>query len=227
MQPHKQQVQEILANITGFRTDASKDFASPDQNVIFMLGHMVRMVAGGCQAEFWPELMDANSNGPEDRLQLHKEVAEVHKTVIKFIGWINNTFPAPNEMVPSTILEALEEVKWSELTQRGRQVYCSQMGLYLLSRFWVLGKTMHLLGSTPTRPFEMVCEVAAQVMRNEDQKTSPRSDANAALQAAVQFADRCGMSVDDIRKQVEVAFTQLSEDASVSDGLSRASSFNE
>lgn len=172
-------------------------------NVIVMLGHCMSLMAAGCHRRSWPdlfELLEKTSTGPE----IADAVREMHYVVGRFLKEIDRR-PDPNEEVDTTIFQALDNANWKDIPVEGRTAWLAMLGLYHLSRVWVVGRQWHALGSYPGVAFDTVAQSAGLLLRTYDQGISIEEDATAALTAAVHYAKRSGQSADEIMATVKEA----------------------
>ena len=110
-----------------------------------------------------------------------------------------------NALVDSDIFEALDSAGWQEVPVAARTTWLAMLGLYHLSRVWVVGRQRLEHGNLPAIAFETVAQSAGQMLRIRDQGLTPVVDGLAAIRAAAHYGLLCGLSIDDMTLAVRQA----------------------
>jgi hypothetical protein len=187
----------LLRGYLGFRAQSSgQDFQNLQADVVVMLGHCMRSIASACINQSWPELFELMAEGHE-KDELLEEVRQMHLKIGSFLERIDTPL-SDSKALDATIYETLEAIKWEEVPLRARTTWLAMLGLYHLSRVWVISRQRLALGMQPAIAFDTVAQSAGHLMRMYDQNLSPKQDAIAAIRAATQHAVRCGVDIEDL-----------------------------
>jgi hypothetical protein len=82
------------------------------------------------------------------------------------------------------------------------------MGLFYLSRCWVIGRQTNELGLPPQVDFDLVSNAVGIEMRMFDQDINPRREAREVLRAAIGYAMHLGLSETQATAEVLDVYTE-------------------
>lgn len=189
----------LLQAFGGARSKDGGEYYVFHGNVVHMLAHCLESIAAGFTSRSFPELYKLLA--PEDPDVLHEEVRQLHLCVGRLLNRINENEPL-DQPHDTTVFESLSAVGWENTTQRARTAWLSMLGLYHLSRVWVIGRQAHYVGSGMVATSETIGQAADQLFRIQSQSLTPEADGAAAVRAATKYALWCGLRLYDIQDAV-------------------------
>lgn len=193
----------LMSNYFALRPQSGGgDFKNMQGDVLVMLGNCMSLMAAGCYNRSWPQLfsMLEQVHGGD----LTEDVRKMHLTVAQFLKNIDIR-AKDSDVVDATIFEAMDRAGWEKIPVPARTAWLAMLGLYHLSRVWVVGRQRLEHGDLPAIAFETVAQAAGQMMRIRDQKLDTFTDGAAAMRAATHYALLCGLSVEDMVSAVRQA----------------------
>lgn len=193
----------LMANYFALRPQSGGgDFKNMQGDVIVMLGNCMSLMAAGCYNRSWPQLFALLEQVHDG--DLTEDVRRMHLVVAEFLKNIDIR-AKDDDVVDTTIFEALDRAGWEDIPVAARTAWLAMLGLYHLSRVWVVGRQRLEHGYLPAVAFETVAQAAGQMMRIRDQKLDTFTDGAAAIRAATHYGLLCGLTVEDMVNAVRQA----------------------
>lgn len=195
--------ESLMRNSIANRAIGDQTLNNPQGNVIVMLGHCMDTLAMGCASRSWPELFAylGKTMTPEE---IQAGISSMHRVVGRYLKAIDNV-PDLDEEMDTTFFQTLDSSGWKDVAIESRTAYLAMVGLYHLSRVWVVGRQHHEFGMSPPIAFETVAQSAGHLLRQFDQGVSSLEDGHASVQAATKYALSCGLTASEIEHAVREA----------------------
>lgn len=167
-------------------------FLNVQADVRNILGEAIKMTHAAMNSNSWPDLVAALTDANTSEKDVLVHAARAGRAVYDFCVRACN----PTVADDFDIRDTLREVNWSDVPEKGRAAFLSMLGLFVLSRVWVLCRQETGLGSPANVTIEPIAVAAGQAMRMWDQNIDPIDEAIDSLTYATRHAMACGLSRD-------------------------------
>lgn len=175
---------------------------NPQADVTVMMEYMFEHVSAALRSKQWPEAVSllAGKAAVDEDVFVEEDCREVHNAVYAFIGAAFR----PNEEQAShqVFMETLDDVGWRELKLEAKIMYMYMLGLFHLSRCWVIGRQSLELGISPAADVRDVMAAAGIEFRMYDQDITPKQEGAAVVRDAVHFAATMNLTEQEVQKIV-------------------------
>lgn len=187
------------------RNDSSGSIHNPQADVSVMMAYMFEHIEAAFRQNAWPELIDfmVEKVGDDKNVFVGEQVRQVHLLVGEYVK--SAYVPTEEQKTHMTFEQTLNSMGWHEQPVGARITYLYMVGLFHLSRCWVIGRQSNELGLLPDQSFESIATAAGVELRMFDQQINPTTEAVNSLRDAVAYAQQLGLSRKEICEEVELA----------------------
>jgi len=212
---HERLTQKFLA--ARCRNDSSGSIHNPQADVSVMMAFMFEHIEAAFKQNAWPELTGflIGKSGVDKNDFVAEHVRNVHLLVADYIKAAY--VPTEEQKLHMTFEQTLDSLGWHSQPMAARVAYVYMLGLFHMSRCWVIGRQSNELGISPERGFEDIAAAAGVELRMYDQRINPTIEARNTLRDSVVYAQQLGMSRDSIIAEVD---TTLRDSSLVSRAMS-------
>jgi len=179
---------------------------NPQADVTVMMKHMLEHVGAAMYSQAWPEVFAklAVSAGVTPEQLVAQDCRLAHNAVYEFIR--ATYYPPEGHVHHMTFMETLDETGWRDVSYEGRMAYLYSLGLYILSRCWVIGRQSQAIGMPPACDFQDIAVAAGIEIRLFDQDLDPKQDAATVVREAAKYAMHLGLRKEDVDNVVNSVF---------------------
>jgi hypothetical protein len=179
---------------------------NPQADVTVMMEYMFEHVAASLRAKQWPEVVEllAGADPVEQHEFIEEECRLVHNTVHEFIRAAFD--PTPEQASHAVFMQTLDEVGWRDLRPEAKVMYLYMLGLFHLSRCWVIGRQSFALGMSPAADVRDIMAAAGIEFRMYDQNVTPKHEGALIVKDAVHYAASIGLTETEVIKIVVDTF---------------------
>jgi hypothetical protein len=183
---------------------------NPQADVTVMMEYMFEHVAAALRSKQWPEVVSllAGKAAVDEHTFVEEDCRAVHNAVHSFIAAA--FMPTPEQASHAVFMETLDEVGWRDLKLEAKVMYMYMLGLFHLSRCWVIGRQSYSLGIPPAADVTDIMAAAGVEFRMYDQDVTPKFEASQIISDAVHYAASLNLTeseVSDIVRSVYLSPT--------------------
>lgn len=198
--------QRLTERFVAARATDDSNWHNPQADVTVMMEYMFEHVVASLRANQWPEVVEllAGSDQLEQREFVEEDCRQVHTAVHAFIGAA--FVPTPQQASHTVFMETLDDVGWRDLKVEAKVMYLYMLGLFHLSRCWVIGRQSLSLGMSPAADVRDIMAAAGIEFRMCDQDITPKYEGAAIVRDAVHYASSIGLTETEVHKIVVDTF---------------------
>lgn len=190
--------QRLTENFIARRATNENFVHNPQADVTVMMKYTLEHVAAALYKNAWPEVTNKLSAllGKTAEQFVADDCRKAHNAVYEFIR--ATYYPQEGHASHMTFMETLDDVGWRDVSYEGRMAYLYALGLFYLSRCWVIGRQSQALGMPPACDFQDIAVAAGIEIRLFDQDIDPKQDAATVVREAVKYAMQLGLRKEDV-----------------------------
>jgi hypothetical protein len=198
--------QRLTENFISRRATDEGFIHNPQADVTVMMKYMLEHVAAALHKQAWPEVFNklAALRGVPVEQFVSEDCRLAHNAVYEFIR--DTYYMRPDHETHMTFMETLDATGWRDVSYEGRMAYLYALGLFHLSRCWVIGRQSQTLGLPPACDFQDIAVAAGIEIRMFDQDIDPKQEAAAVVREAVKYALHLGLRKEDVDGIVSSVF---------------------